>query len=310
MKKTTLPLVDFRKYHLPAFWRAGLSACFLLLAACESMQPLKRAHIATAIPSPTASPLVAPAHIDATAQGSAENGALPSVLSCPERAGAVQTSALESKLIGATMDYAAYLPPCYQDSPAVRYPVLFLLHGSDRDPDQWAALGLFRTLDRAVVSGGLPPMLVILPHVTDEKMGPAAIVAELLPAVENKFRMIADREHRGIGGVSRGADWALRIALGRADLFSSLGIFSLSPDASFWADLPSLTRAVPEGLWPRIYVDIGLSDTSLSQSEKLLQMWDGDARPYEKHFQPGDHSDAYWALRLPDYLAWYSQNWK
>jgi enterochelin esterase-like enzyme len=203
-----------------------------------------------------------------------------------------------------------YTPPCYQVSPAVHYPVLVLLHGAGRTLDQWKELGLYQTLDRETVSGSLPPMIVLLPRITDEKMGPAALVAELLPEVETQFRTIADRDHRGIGGVSRGADWALRIALGRADLFSALGVFSLSPDEGFWEDLPSLSRNVPEGLWPRIYVDIGLADTSLSQSERLLEAWDGDARPYEKHFQAGDHSDAYWALRLPEYLAWFSQSWK
>jgi enterochelin esterase-like enzyme len=310
MREKKIPTSVFSIRHAAAARRLVCLLVPTLLAACSSVQPVKRAYMATAAPSPSASPLAAPAHASTIGPASPENATLVSVLGCADLAGTSVSATIGSKLLGAPMEYVVYLPPCYQDSPAIHYPVLFLLHGAGRAPDQWIALGLIQTLDREIVTGVLPSMIVLLPHVTDETMGPASIVAELLPAIDGQYRTIPDRDHRAIGGVSRGADWAVRLALGRADLFSALGLFSISPDARFWDDLPSLSRNVPEGLWPRIYVDMGLSDNSLPQAERMMQIWDGDARSYEKRLQPGEHSDVYWSLHVREYLSWFSQGWK
>jgi enterochelin esterase-like enzyme len=283
----------------------------MLLAGCVTTQSPKRARIATAEPSPSASPLAAPkpaSHL--TPAESSETTSGESVLPCADREGNVQTISVESKILGNALGYSVYLPPCYTMAAPKSYPVLYLFHGQGRAPDQWTELGLIQTANREIVSGALPPILIVMPHIVAESTGSAVVVADLLPAVDSGFRTIADREHRAIGGVSRGAEWALRVGLGRADLFSAIGLHSLAPSDTLWQDAPSLSRNVPEGMWPRIYIDIGVSDPMLASTERLTTLWDAEQHPYEKFLPPGDHSDGFWAQHISDYLAWYGQPWK
>lgn len=52
------------------------------------------------------------------------------------------------------------------------------------------------------------------------------MVRELIPMIDGAYRTTADREHRAIAGLSRGAGQALQIGLTNLDLFSYLGAFS------------------------------------------------------------------------------------
>jgi enterochelin esterase-like enzyme len=266
--------------------------------------------MATALPSPTTTPLSAPFRPSQTPPPLLAETATPeSALPCPDRAGTLQPETIPSSITGTTAGFTVYLPPCYAFDPQVRYPVLFLFHGLGRSPDQWHDLGLESTLDDLIVSGQIPPVVVILPHILGEDSNDAVFLADLLPAVEGKFRTRADREHRAIGGVSRGAEWALRLALRRADLFGAVGVHSISPSPNALADIYLWAEAVPETIWPRMYFDAGYSDPQLPQMQEILQVFDLLKRPYEKHIPPGDHSDGYWSEHLKDYLLWYSAGW-
>ena len=135
-------------------------------------------------------------------------------------------------------------------------------------------------------------------------------LADLLPAVDARFRTLASRENRAVGGVSRGAEWALRLALRRADLFGAAGAHSISPSPSALADFYIWAEAVPETVWPRVYFDAGYSDPQLPQMQAIIQVFDLLHRPCEKHVPPGDHSDGYWSVHIGEYLLWYSAGWQ
>lgn len=49
------------------------------------------------------------------------------------------------------------------------------------------------------------------------------ILDELVPAIERDFCTWSDREHRALGGVSRGGFWAYSIGLRHPDVFGILG---------------------------------------------------------------------------------------
>jgi enterochelin esterase-like enzyme len=288
----------------------SIGAC-LLLASCSILgRSEKRARMATALPSPTVTPLAAPFRPSPTPAPPLSETATPeSVLACPDRAGTLQPETVPSSVTGTPAEFYVYLPPCYAFDTQARYPVLFLFHGLGRSPDQWHDLGLESTLDHLIVSGQIPPAVVVLPYVPGEDSNDAVFLADLLPAVEGEYRIQADRAHRAVGGVSRGAEWALRLALRRADLFGAVGVHSISPSPNALADIYLWAEAVPENLWPRVYADAGYSDPQLPQMQEILQVFDLLKRPYEKHVPPGDHSDGYWSGHLQDYLLWYGAGW-
>jgi enterochelin esterase-like enzyme len=283
----------------------------LLLASCSLLgRSEKRARMATAVPSPSDTPLsgpILPLRTDPSPP--AEISTPSSILSCPDLHGSLSAVSAPGTITGESVEFRVYLPPCYDSEAGDRYPALFLFHGLGRTPDQWHALGLEDTADRLILSGEIAPLIIVLPYIRGEDSDDAVFLADLLPAADGRFRTLADREHRAIGGVSRGALWALRLALRRADLFGAVGVHSISRSPNALADIYLWAEAVPETIWPRMYFDGGYSDPALPQMQEILRVFDLLQRPYESRIPPGDHSDAYWSEHLREYLLWYAAGW-
>jgi enterochelin esterase-like enzyme len=58
-----------------------------------------------------------------------------------------------------------YLPPGYQRDSAVKYPVLYLLHGGGGDEDAWTNMGRASVImDNLIAAGKTTPMIVVMPN--------------------------------------------------------------------------------------------------------------------------------------------------
>jgi enterochelin esterase family protein len=55
---------------------------------------------------------------------------------------------------------------------------------------------------------------------------PADFVNDIMPYTESHYRVIADRPHRAIAGLSMGGSQTLNIAFSHLDEFSAIGVFS------------------------------------------------------------------------------------
>jgi enterochelin esterase family protein len=53
------------------------------------------------------------------------------------------------------------------------------------------------------------------------------LLTTIMPQVETRYRIRADRDHRAIAGLSMGGAETLRVAPSHLDLFSHLGVFSM-----------------------------------------------------------------------------------
>ena len=51
-------------------------------------------------------------------------------------------------------------------------------------------------------------------------------IADLIPLIESRYRVVDDREHRAIAGLSMGGGQSFAIGLSRPDLFSTVAGFS------------------------------------------------------------------------------------
>jgi enterochelin esterase-like enzyme len=281
----------------------GLSA--ILVACALGSRPAKRARMATAVPSQTAAPFTAPNRSEIVLPSPASSPAPTSVLGCPESAGTLRPETVTSSVLGSTLGFFVYLPPCYETDPQAKYPALFLFHGLGRTPDQWLDLGLTETTDQLIRTGGIPPMIIILPYVSGEDSNDAAFLADLLPAVDAQFQTIPDRTHRSVGGLSRGGEWALRLAIRRADLFGKVGVHSIALSNGILGEIHTWGMAVPETMRPKIFIDCGYADPLLAQTNELVLIFNTLSWPYEKQIHPGDHSDDYWSRNLKEYLQFY-----
>jgi enterochelin esterase-like enzyme len=173
-------------------------------------------------------------------------GELPAVGGPAARGGGSRVVSLE---IGApSLDVPpsrayVYLPPGY-DGPAEarrRYPVLYLLHGHPGGPIDWfRGAQVQRTMDAMLAAGLVQPMILVAPDASggwlhDSEMlnqvgGPQVesyLVGTVVHAIDSRFRTIADRAGRAIGGVSSGGYGALNLGLRHQDVYSV--ILSLMP---------------------------------------------------------------------------------
>ena len=160
-----------------------------------------------------------------------------------------------------------YTPAGYNESANsnTRYPVLYLQHGAGENETGWGRQGRVNfildnlinplpvrgsfAMFRGPVGPKTKPMIVVMDNdyatyakqvSGSENLDPSSrylspeteafgsvMMNDLIPAIDNTYRTIADRDHRAIAGLSLGAIETLAVALTHIDTFSSIGAFSL-----------------------------------------------------------------------------------
>lgn len=181
-----------------------------------------------------------------------------------------------------------YTPPGY-DEGTDRYPVLYLLHGSGGDEDAWPTMGIANVImDNLIAQGKARPMIVVMPNAYWNELasldlaGPrtapppgvgsggsasgydvnnTAIVDDLIPFVEKRFRARPGRENRALAGLSMGAGITMNVALRRLDVFASVGVMS-SGGFRGTADAPG-GAAVLEKIAPDFFKDPAATNSKL-----------------------------------------------
>jgi len=144
-----------------------------------------------------------------------------------------------------------YLPPKYDTDKEKKYPVFYLLSGTTDTEEVYYKVGRVNyILDNLIAEGKAEEMIVVLPYGNPTKLLPPApapaggfggfgggmgmmrdvvgddITGDLMNYVESHYRTINDRDHRGIGGFSRGGNQGLGIGLRNLDKFSYLCSYS------------------------------------------------------------------------------------
>lgn len=241
--------------------------------------------------------------------------------SCTETKGQVKDGYFESAVIGRRQHYFVYLPPCYDADADGRYPVVYLLHGIPMDERHWLDEGLVASADKLFGSGELPPFIIVMPHgdyslYTDTSGGnksfEGVLVNELVPAIDGRFRTLADAEHRAIGGISRGGVWALEIAFRHPDSFGAVGGHSpaLSVNRATAEYDPRVLAETASIDQLRIFLDAGDRDWTRAETQALSKILTGRYIPHTYTVGRGDHDYPYWATQVEAYLRFYGAPWK
>ncbi len=151
-----------------------------------------------------------------------------------------------SKITGQPRNAYVYTPPGYDRNPSLRYPVLYLQHGSGENETSWTWQGRVNVImDGLIAEGKARPMLVVMDQGYATRAGAAPVPAgqrgggagqvdafqdvvlrDLIPTIDAHYRTLANRRHRAIAGLSMGAGQAVRIGFGNPDVFASVGAFS------------------------------------------------------------------------------------
>ena len=134
--------------------------------------------------------------------------------------GAVAQVTYQSRSLKHPRRRHVYTPPGYEKGEA-RYPVLYLLHGALDCDASWSNVrraGFI--IDNLIAAGKARPMIVVMPtgHTGPFRFGPPGdrrfnrqmeefgddFVKDLRPYVEQNYRVVGDRAHCAIAGLSMG----------------------------------------------------------------------------------------------------------
>ncbi|MGM0521987.1 MAG: alpha/beta hydrolase [Pseudomonadota bacterium] len=191
-----------------------------------------------------------------------------------------------AETLGHDYPYTLYLPDGYYDS-ELDYPVVYLLHGSFGTNRDWVSRGALKQVaDRLIRRGDIPPAVFVMPGSrswwVDGHNGAArtAFLKDLIPHIEALWRVVPEREWRGIGGLSAGGYGSINLALENPALFAAAA--ALSP-ASYYPlpPLNSTARKHPtflndkkrfdEALWKKLNYTTHL-DSYLNQ-ERVVPLY-------------------------------------
>lgn len=139
---------------------------------------------------------------------------------------------------------SVYVPPGYSES-TQRYPVIYFLHGvATNDSLMFAWMGLKELMDKAIASGKIQPLILVLPDSENRFRGSFYtnstltgnwadfIGKDLVTYIDKNFRTIPHRNSRGLSGHSMGGNGALKIGMLFSDVFSS--VYAMSPAVLNW----------------------------------------------------------------------------
>jgi enterochelin esterase-like enzyme len=237
-------------------------------------------------------------------------------LVCRDTSGRIEEHQLESELLDDPFEYLIYLPPCYDDQPRRSYPAIYLIHGQTYSNDHWIDLGAVEIADDFIASGELAPFIMVFPYDPDHYIPPTenrfgeAVISNLIPTIDQKYRTIPERAYRAIGGISRGGNWAIHIGLQNPTIFSAIGAHStpvFSTDTN--PEIVAWLRAISLEDLPRIFVDTGKNDRYRTFTLVFEEILNEEGIPHEWHLYPGFHEDEYWQAHLEEYLRWYAHSW-
>lgn len=229
--------------------------------------------------------------------------------------GTVHVTFYDSPNLNAERMVYVYTPPGYETGKQ-KYPVLYLLHGNGQSEASWTWTGRANViLDNLLAEGKIKPMIAVMPygHVAREIKTPgtgssappaigadtAAMEKELVtavkPLVESKYRVLTDRRHRAIAGLSMGAAQSLTIGLRHLDLFSSIAAFSGAANRAEWekADSAMLNQKL-KVLW----LGCGTEDFAYAGVKSLHELFEGKQVKHVWNESGAGHSWPNWQTYL------------
>ncbi|MBA4375785.1 MAG: hypothetical protein C0401_06385 [Anaerolinea sp.] len=274
------------------------------LASCRQAIHPTQQPVAQSTPSTTDS-------LDITAYPKPELTQTP--IPCVKTIGSIVEREIPTVLLEKSINVKIYLPPCYNSNLQADFPVLYMLHGQTSANDQWLRLGLFSEMDELLMQKAIQPFLIVLPYEsrsnTDSDVSKygEALVQDVIPYIEDNFRVCKDRSCRAIGGLSRGGNWAVHLGFTYPKRFVAIGAHSTP---LFYGEIIKITERVSAisstTELPAIYIDMGNKDPDRQDVLAFVAALKKLNIPYQFTEFLGYHQEDYWSAHVQDYLFWYS----
>ncbi len=241
---------------------------------------------------------------------------------------------MQSEVLGCAKRYCVYLPAGYGEKEKT-FPVLYLLHGLTDTHTAWRDKGNVQAIATEIfATGKAQEMVIVMPDAGTTFDGYFNVPGwqyedyffqELIPHVEGKFRIIADRQHRAIAGLSMGGGGATGYALRHSSMFSSAYAMSalMGMVENSWISHDTNSRRMAfvrsvidnsnigyvknatgqqckDIATVRWFIDVGDDDFLFDNNMDFIKEMRGKRIPYQLRVRDGGHTWQYWqeALRV------------
>jgi enterochelin esterase-like enzyme len=220
-----------------------------------------------------------------------------------------------------TGSLVVYTPPGYDQIASKNYPVFYLISGTTDTEETWFKVGHTNLiLDNLIAEGKASPMIIVMPYgnsaatvaaqsggtkpgdpmgreseeaMTRMKGFATDLTKNIIPYIDKSYRTIADKNHRAIGGFSRGGGQTLRTAFWNMDKFSWICCYSayLPPkemDENFQNIVvdPARTNGQLKLLW----VSVGNEDFLYNDTAGFLNYLSSKKINYKSLITGGGHT--------------------
>lgn len=222
---------------------------------------------------------------------------------------------------GSTGSVVVYTPPGYEKNSSAKYPTFYLISGTTDTEETFFKVGRTNIiLDNLITDGKAKPMIIVMPYGNpmariaeqrgkpkpsdprsregDDAMARAKLfetdlVNHVIPHIEKNYRVIADRDHRAIGGFSRGGGQTLRTAFGNMDKFAWIcsysSYLSTSEMESKFKPIVDNARNTNKRL-KLLWVSVGKDDFLYPQAAEFMDYLKSKNVNYKSLITPGGHT--------------------
>jgi enterochelin esterase-like enzyme len=226
--------------------------------------------------------------------------------------GQLELITYDSKSVGTTRRMQVYTPPGY--SKDKKYPVLYLLHGIGGDETEWQRFAKPDILlDNLLADGKAVPMIIVMPNGRAQKNDRAEgdvfrsapafaafeedLLKDVIPTIESRYSVQADREHRALAGLSMGGGQSLNFGLAHLDTFAWIGGFSSAPNTKPPAQIVPDPNATKQKL-KLLYLSCGNKDSLIGISQGVRAYLKEHDVPHVWNVDSHGHDGPHWRNNL------------
>jgi enterochelin esterase-like enzyme len=229
--------------------------------------------------------------------------------------GQLEMISYESKTVGTTRKMQVYTPPGYAKDN--KYPVVYLLHGIGGDETEWQRFCKPNViLDNMLADKKAVPMILVMPNGRAQpndrpekdifKSIPAFaafeqdLLKDVIPAIESRYSIAVDREHRALAGLSMGGGQSLNFGLAHLDTFAWVGAFSAAPNTKPPKELlpDPAAAAAAKGKLKLLWLSSGKKDGLIRVSQGVHAYLRDKDVPHVWHVDDNAHDPAHWKNAL------------
>ncbi len=238
-----------------------------------------------------------------------------------------------SEILQTDKNFTVYLPKSYKTDTDRKYPVVYMLHGANENDWEWANIPtamINEVITKSTADGMACEVIMVCPNATEGTMGyfnregwnyEDYFFKELMPFIESHYRIIADKGHRAIGGLSMGGGGSFMYGITHPEMFSSVYAISGAVPSTLNStegetspfsrqfNIDELSKAQIEEIKTVDFVlDCGDDDFLFDANVACYQAMKKAGLTCEFRSRNGAHASYYWYDGLGYALKWFTRH--